>query len=77
MLVPTLLFKTIHAIVTVHHASRRVAHFGVTEHPTDARVTQQLRKATPFDENPKYLIRDNDKKYGPLLERVTKASGID
>jgi hypothetical protein len=48
----------------------------VTEHPTDKWITQQLRDATPFEEKPKYLICDNDKKYGPVFERVAKASGI-
>jgi transposase InsO family protein len=75
--VVTLFFKTIHAFVIVHHESRRVIHFGVTEHPTDAWVTQQLREATPFDEKPKYLICDNDKKYGDGFERLAKASGIE
>jgi transposase InsO family protein len=63
--------------VIVHHESRRVVHVGVTEHPTDEWITQQLREATPFDEKPKYLICDNDKKYGPEFERVAKASGIE
>jgi len=75
--VVTLLFKTIHAFVIVHHASRRARHFGVTGHLTDEWITQQVRDATPFEEKPKYLICDNDKKYGPLFERVAKASGIE
>jgi putative transposase len=75
--VVTLFFKTIHAFVIVHHESRRVVHFGVTERPTDEWITQQLREATPFDEKPKYLICDNDKKYGPMFERVAKTSGIE
>jgi putative transposase len=75
--VATLFFKTLHAFVIAHHASRRVVHFGVTEHPTDAWVTQQLRHATPFGEKSKYLICDDDKKYGSGFERVAKASGID
>ena len=62
----SLFFKTIHAIVIVHHESQRVVHFGVTEHPTDEWITQQVRDATPFEEKPKYLICDNDKWYGPL-----------
>jgi phosphotransferase system IIA component len=37
--VVTLLFKTMHAFVIVHHESRRVMHIGVTEQPTDAWVT--------------------------------------
>ncbi len=56
----TLFFTTIHAFVIVHHASRRVLHLGVTEHPTDERITQQLRDATLLEAKPKYLIFDND-----------------
>jgi putative transposase len=57
----TLLFKTIQAFVIVHHESRRVVNFGVTEHPTAEWITQQLREVTSFDATPKYLICDNDK----------------
>ena len=75
--VVTLFFKTIHAFVIVHHESRRLVHFGVTDHPTDEWITQQVRDATPFEEKPKYLICDNDKRYGPRFERVAQASGIE
>ena len=75
--VVTLFFKTLHAFVIVHHGSRRVVHVGVTDHPTDEWITQQLRDATPLEEKPKYLICDNDKKYGPMFERVAQASGIE
>jgi putative transposase len=54
-----------------------VVHFGVTERPTGAWITQQLRGATPYEEMPKYLICDNDKKYGPKFESVGLASGIE
>jgi putative transposase len=74
--VVTLFFRTLYAFVIVHHESRRVVHVGVTEHPTDAWVTQQLREATPFEEKPKYLICDNDTKYGSMFERVAKATDI-
>jgi transposase InsO family protein len=75
--VVTLFFKTLHAFVIVHHANRRVVHIGVTVHPTDEWITQQLRDATPFEEKPKYLIGDHDKKFGPRFERVAHASGIE
>ena len=75
--VVTLFFKTLHAFVIVHHASRRVVHVGVTVHPTDEWITQQIRDATPFEDKPAYLICDNDKKYGPLFERVAQASDIE
>ena len=56
--------------------SRRVLHVGVTRHPTDAWVAQQLREATPFGTAPCYLIRDNDSKYGPAFARIAVGSQI-
>jgi transposase InsO family protein len=50
---------------------------GVTRHPTDAWVAQQLREATPFDQRPKYLVRDNDGKFGTTFARVAGTSGIE
>jgi transposase InsO family protein len=49
----------------------------VTRHPTDAWVAQQLREATPYEQHPRFLIRDNDGKYGPAFSRVASATGID
>ena len=57
--------------------SRRVVHVGVTRHPTDAWVAQQLREATPFEPRPRYLLRDNDSKYGAAFARVAAATGIE
>jgi putative transposase len=70
------LFRPLHAFVVVALKSRRVVHVGVTRHPTDAWVAQQLREATPFGERPRYLVRDRDSKYGPAFDRVATASGI-
>src|SRR3712207_3230924 len=74
----TTLFRSrpLYAFFLIEVASRRVVHVGVTRHPTDAWVAQQLREATPFGERPTYLIRDNDSKYGPTFARVASASGI-
>jgi len=36
-----------------------------------------MREATPFGEKPKYLICDNDKKYGAMFEQVATASGVE
>jgi putative transposase len=64
-------FRTIFVFVIVELGSRRLVHFGVTRNPTDRWVAQQLREATPFGEGPRYLIRDNDDKYGDSFKRVT------
>jgi len=68
-------FRTLLAFVIVELGSRRVIHLGVTRHPTDAWVAQQPREATPFGPRPRFLIRDNDAKYGPAFNRVVAASG--
>ncbi len=49
---------------------------GVTHSPTDVWVAQQLREATPYGQAPRYLIRDNDGKFGPCFARVARTSGI-
>ncbi len=69
-------FRQVFAFFAIELGSRRVAHVGVTRHPTDAWVAQQLREATPYDRHPRYLIRDNDRKYGQAFARVAAASGI-
>jgi len=74
--VVTLFFRQYIVFFIVELASRRVVHFGVTAHPTDAWAAQQLREATPFGEAPKYLIRDNDSKYGVAFARAAAGAGI-
>ncbi len=69
-------FRTLYAFVIVALGSRRVLHVGVTRHPTDAWVAQQLREATPFGIAPRFLIRDNDAKYGSAFARVAADSRI-
>jgi len=54
-----------------------VIHFGVTRSPADAWAAQQLREATPYGQTPKFLIRDNDSKFGPCFARVAATSGIE
>jgi putative transposase len=74
--VTDLLFRPVYAYFVIALGSRRVVHVGVTHHPTDAWVAQQLREATPFEQRPRYLLRDNDSKYGQAFSRVAEARGI-
>ncbi len=75
--VTNIFFRQLYAFVIVELGSRRIVHIGVTRHPTDEWTPQQLRQATPFGERPKYLIRDNDRKFGPQFERVAESTGIE
>lgn len=74
--VTDLFFRPVYAFFVIALGLRRVVHVGVTRHPTDAWVSQQLREATPFGAVPEFLIRDNDGKYGPHFDRLAAASGI-
>jgi putative transposase len=69
-------FRPLFAFVITELGSRRIVHAGVTRTPTDAWVAQQLREATPFGAAPKYLIRDNDAKYGPRFDAVAAGTPI-
>ncbi len=71
-----LFFRQSYLFVIVELASRRIVHFGVTAHPTDAGVAQQLREATPYGQTPRFLIRDRDRKYGEAFTRVAKGSSM-
>jgi len=63
-------FRTLFLFLIIEHGSRRVVHFAVTCAPSDAWVAQQIREATGFGVGPRFLICDNDDKYGVLLERA-------
>lgn len=72
-----LFFRTISVFFMIELGSRRVVRFGVTRSPSDAWVAQQLREATPFGAGPRFLICDNDGKYGASFERVAAGAGIE
>jgi putative transposase len=74
--VTDLFFRSLFAFFIIDMKSRRVIHVKVTRAPTDLWVAQQLREATPYGERPTYLIRDNDRKFGPSFARVATTSSI-
>jgi putative transposase len=74
--VTDLFFRPLFAFFIIELRSRKVIHVNVTRSPTDPRVAQQLREATPYGQTPTYLIRDNDRKFGQHFARVAATSGI-
>ena len=70
--VHTLTFKTLSVFFFITHARRRIVHFNVTAHPTAPWVWRQLLEATPWGQQPRYLIRDRDRSYGGAF--IYKAS---
>ena len=74
--VHTLTFKTLYVFFFVTHARRRIVHFNVTAHPTAPWVWRQLLEATPWGQQPRYLIRDRDRSYGGAFIYKARAIGI-
>jgi putative transposase len=73
--VPDLFFRPHFAFFIVELKSRKVIHVNVTRSPTDPWVAQQLREATPYGQTSTYLIRDNDRKFGPSFAQVAQPVG--
>jgi len=74
--VPTATFRLLFVFIVLSHDRRRPVHFAVTAHPTAEWAAQQLRQAFPWDQAPKYLIRDRDGNYGDMFHEAAEAMGI-
>ncbi len=70
-------FRPLFTFFITELGSWRIVHVGVTRSPTDAWVGQQLREATPGGAAPRYLVRDNDAKYGPHVHAIAIGSGVE
>jgi hypothetical protein len=58
------------------HDRRRIVHFNVTAHPTAEWTAQQLREAFPFEQIPRYLLRDRARIFGGEFTKDLKVMGI-
>jgi transposase InsO family protein len=75
--VPTATFRVLDCFLVLRHECRRVVHFNVTASPTAEWTAQQVIEAFPYDEAPRYLVRDRDGIYGEFFKRRVKGMGID
>jgi len=73
---PTITFQVLYVFLVLAHDRRRIVHFNVTAHPTAEWTGQQLREAFPFDQMPRYLLRDRDGIFGREFRRDAEAMGI-
>ena len=74
--VPTIRFQVLYVFLVLAHDRRRIVHFNVTAHPTAEWTAQQLREAFPFEQIPRYLLRDRDDIFGGEFRKDVKAMGI-
>jgi len=74
--VPTIRFQVLYVFLVLAHDRRRILHFNVTAHPTAEWTGQQLREAFPFDQLPRYLLRDRDAIFGDEFREQVRDMGI-
>jgi hypothetical protein len=66
----------LYVFLVFDHARREARHFAVTANPSMEWVLQQLREATPFGCQPRYLFRDNDGIYSYGVRAFLISCGI-
>lgn len=75
--VPTIRFQVLYVFLVLAHDRRRVMHFNVTAHPTADWTGQQLRNAFPYDQFPRYLLRDRDAIFGGDFRDQVQGMGME
>ena len=76
LVVPTIRFERLFALVVLSHARRHIVHIAVTRNPTAEWIARQIVEAFPWDTAPAMLMRDNDRSYGDAFKRRIKGMGI-
>ena len=74
--VPTIGFDLLYAFVIVRLDRRDLVWINVTTNPTAEWIARQLTEAFPWNEVPRYLIRDRDRIYGAVVTRRLRVMGI-
>ena len=74
--VPTIGFDLLYAFIIVRLDRRDLVWINVTANPTAEWVAREITQAFPWDEVPRYLIRDRDRIYGSVVTRRLRAMGI-
>jgi transposase InsO family protein len=74
--VPTIGFKLLYAIAIMRLDRRCLVWTNVTMNPTAEWIARQITEAFPWDQSPRYLLRDRDRSYGSIVRRRLQAMGI-
>jgi putative transposase len=75
--VPTVTFRVLYCFLVLRLERRVVVHFNITSNPTAAWTAQQLVEAFPYDETPRFHIRDRDNAYGDVVRERVRGLGIE
>ena len=76
LIVPTIGFGLLYALVIIRLQRRDLVWINVTTYPTAEWIARQITTAFPWDDAPRYLIRDRDRVYGDIVTRRLRAMGI-
>ena len=76
LIVPTVGFRLLFVLVILRHERRRLISLSVKNHPTADWIARQITEAFPWDQAPRYLIRDRDASYGHVVTRRLAVMGI-
>lgn len=74
--VPTVGFRLLYAFIIIRLDRRHLVWINVTANPTAEWIARQITEAFPWDEAPKYLIRDRDSVFGAAVIRRLQGMGI-
>jgi transposase InsO family protein len=76
LVVPTIGFDLLYAFVIVRLGRRELIWINVTANPTAEWVARQITEAFPWNEAPRYMIRDRDCIYGAVVTRRLRGMSI-
>ena len=76
-IVPTVRNRILFVFLVLAHDRRRILHFNVTAKPTAEWTAQQIVEAFPWDEAPRFLLRDRDQIYGQRFRSRVEHMGIE
>jgi transposase InsO family protein len=76
LIVPTIGFDLLYALVIIRLQRRDLLWINVTTHPTAEWIARQITEAFPWNDAPRYLVRDGDRVYGDIVTWRLRAMGI-
>jgi len=74
---PTAMFRVLYVFIVLLHDRRQVVHFNVTSSPCAEWTAQQIVNAFPYEDIPRFIIRDNDSIYSHYFKDRVKDMGIE
>jgi transposase InsO family protein len=74
--VSTIGFDLVYAFILIRLDRRDLVWINVTTNPTAEWIARQLIEAFPWNEAPRYLLRDRDRIYGSIVTARLHAMGI-